>query len=382
MCTNEIIKPKIRIKVKSNNSSIPTQIDNIEKMEEDNWLEIPESFKMSKYMITTSGKLWSKHKTKIMNGSINKGGYKKIHITYDDGTSKSVLLHRLLGQIFIPNPEGKNSIDHIDRNRLNNHINNLRWASNTEQSLNQTKPLTNRRKRKVLQYDLDGTLVKEWDSITEASKYFGGIEKLAPISRVCRGERETAYGFNWKYPSIENIPDETWHKIPKMEKYYASNKGRIKKVYGMSEKLLIGCINGGYLDVYVNKKNHRLHSLICTTFNGPKPEGKYEVNHIDGNCLNNNPSNLEWTTHVQNVQHAHRIGLINNEKNAISQQKKVQKYTLDGIYICDYSSIKEAGMASNTRTDSISRVCCGKNKTAGGFKWKFVTDNLNKSSVA
>lgn len=73
----------------------------------------------------------------------NDGRYLYVKL-YKDGEklkSNHCLLHRLLGIQFIPNPENKPTIDHIDRNKLNNDLSNLRWATHLEQHANMTTTL-------------------------------------------------------------------------------------------------------------------------------------------------------------------------------------------------------------------------------------------------
>ena len=98
------------------------------------------------------------------------------------------------------------------------------------------------------------------------------------------------------------------------DRFEVSNDGHIrnattKRVYKM-------CINkAGYFQVCVSlgcrdkKKVFKIHKAVAETFI-PNPENKREVNHIDGDKQNNIVSNLEWTTHFENMQHASKTGLV------------------------------------------------------------------------
>ena len=71
----------------------------------------------------------------IKKPSLSNKGYYRLPL-YNDGKVKYFAIHRLVAQAFIPNLENKPTVDHIDRNRMNNNVSNLRWATYKEQRAN------------------------------------------------------------------------------------------------------------------------------------------------------------------------------------------------------------------------------------------------------
>lgn len=120
-----------------------------------------------------------------------------------------------------------------------------------------------------------------------------------------------------------------------------------------------------------NRKKYFVHRLVAEQYI-PNPENKPEVNHINGVKTDNRVENLEWVTRSENSKHAVNYDLC-------KQPKKVNQYNINGEFIKQWKSIKEAKIKLNLKNAHISQVCQGQRKTAGGFIWKYATDKVKLS---
>lgn len=117
--------------------------------------------------------------------------------------------------------------------------------------------------------------------------------------------------------------------------YQVSNLGRVRsfKVY-KGGKVLTLVQRKGYITVTLCKngksKIYSVHRLVAEAFI-PNPDSMREVNHIDGNKLNNDVSNLEWCTHLENMRHAFKSGLIERKPLTPEQKKYISMRTKEAI---------------------------------------------------
>lgn len=110
-------------------------------------------------------------------------------------------------------------------------------------------------------------------------------------------------------------------------------------------------------------KKYYIHRLVASAFIN-NPLNKEQVNHIDGNPLNNNVNNLEWATNTENIRHAFENKLIKTEKEVIQMNKD----TLEEIKV--FKSESEACRAMGVGQGHIWRSM-KRNGTCKGFKWKY-----------
>ena len=175
------------------------------------------------YMINREGQIKSNLTSKILKPAKLKTGYVCVGLR-KGGKSYTVRLHRLLAKAFIPNPENKPYVDHINGVRDDNRLENLRWCTNKENQnfelarINNSKALTGRKQSKeavekraktlqksigvkVNQYTLDGKYVASYNSFNEAQR----ITKVweASVRNCCIGRFKQAGGYIWKFANSE-----------------------------------------------------------------------------------------------------------------------------------------------------------------------------------
>ena len=179
---------------------------------------------------------------------------------------------------------------------------------------------------------------------------------------------------------------EIWRDIEGYEgRYKISNTGKVKSIQRqvsngtglatLPTRILKQGINyKGYPIIYLSKNSKSrtlpIHRLVAKAFI-PNPKNKPQVNHIDGNKVNNNASNLEWVTNSENQVHAYEMGLNSVTGRAGKQKRAVIQVDMKtGEYLNEYDSIAEATKAIGFVSKSNIGACCrGIKKSVGGYKW-------------
>ena len=339
----------------------------------------------SNYEISSFGNIRNKTTIYIFKPTI-KSGYYSVGIKNDKKKHVNMKVHRLVALCFIPNIDNKYTVNHKDHNKLNNNLDNLEWATTTEQNKHKRKPKKEIQElissRAIWRIDKDTNnkleyyktirMAAQWifdNNLTNITEFNNGNNIKTKISAVAQGKRITTFGYKWKYcnENENKYDNEEWKDIPcdiinERKDYKISNYGRIKNHKG---RITEGSKHAsGYLWVSIYPYSYLLHRLVAKVFIS-NPKNKEQVNHIDGNKQNARVNNLEWNTNQENQIHKIATGLSNITK-------KIIQYDLQMNKIKKFESQVEASTELNICNTSISKCCLKKQKTAGGFIFNFV----------
>jgi hypothetical protein len=271
------------------------------------------------YKISNTGKVWSIHTNSVREIKPSKSGYITVGL-WKNNKQKVHRVHRLVAHHFIPNVNNLPMVDHIDGNRDNNNINNLRWVTQEENQQNQ---------------------------------YRGG--------RYSGGE-------HIKYFEDE-IKNEVWvdatKKIPELkDKDYlmVSNLGRIryKKKNNRWNTFSIQTVcprvnNSRYPSTTIRVNNNKFsltyHKMVALCFLRPLDKGEV-INHIDSNISNCRLSNLEILTQSENIKKA----IKQDDRGINNGRSKHSKDDIHNVLYEYYFGLKSKGNISNIFKMDINTV--------------------------
>lgn len=135
----------------------------------------------NKYKVSSDGRIWSEYLNDFLKPFFSKGGYLRVKINFGD-RNKKFMVHRLVALAFVKNtnPELYIQVDHIDCDRTNNNVYNLRWVT-PKQNTQHAILLGNRDQYKYKFINSETGEILEFDTAAKACKYFGGSYQLGTI---------------------------------------------------------------------------------------------------------------------------------------------------------------------------------------------------------
>jgi hypothetical protein len=354
-------------KSKSKQSQTFTQIirdyvDTVQpSLDKSKWLP-NESWRTShisnEYFISDEGRCYSQKSKIILAATPAHNKYISYKLGGDpkNKKGKSYTAHELVMEAWVgPRPAGL-KIDHIDRDRGNNKLVNLRYVTNTINALNRGK--VHQRGKPCNEYDLQDNLIKRWERAKDAADFYKLDLRILTIK--IRGGKPYN-GSNWEYVEDE-ILGERWKQVSVATgKLEVSDHGRVRNGF-----FLANYGSGApddYRAVMVGDKKYLIHALVCEHFNGPSPGPGAIANHLDEDKANNHYTNLKWVSGIR-------------ENTEYSMARAIIKYDKLGNVLTKYASIAKVVEDTGISSTTIGRSCKGQKTVNTDYIFRYEGDTF------
>ena len=320
--------------------------------------------------------------------------------------------HQLIALMFIPNPDNKPYVNHIDGLTINNAVSNLEWVSQAENmqharrtgliSQDTQKTASDKLKVRVYQLELDGSIIKTFDSVTDADKVCSNASTICSsfLKNTKDANRHHSGGYGWCF-------EKDYIKKPnkRFADVFPELIGRTDIQY---DKLRINVINGsrplwqieldGTRIKLWNTRNEVIENIPNTSASNLWSSLKLYGNHLAGGWAWKdstyeeiiNPA-LEYVKEVPVVirnalkMHSNQkikpeiVGLlrenISTDGSIRFRTKPIVQLNLDNSFVKywsgPYKAMHELGYGRN----QIEHVLYGGGKSAKGYKWRWMTDD-------
>lgn len=317
-----------------------------------------------KYLIYDDGRIWSVYTKRFMVPTQNLLGYKRVKLG-----NKSYQLHRILAETFLKNddPSQKIYVNHIDSDPFNNDLSNLEWVTPSENSQKARKK-AGRHWNQLQEEDLEGFVLRTFESMSDCARTLG-VHRTTLQQKLMRhgGSFKTAANTTIRMMGgKKNLPSPaelTSARVVPGFKVLCTPSGLLYSAWDQMEISLHQ--TGFYLQATVrDEMGHRsteyAHRLIALAFHGTPPDSTYEVDHVNGDCLDNCAENLEWVTPAENKRRwAARL-----------EKKGVQLISRQGHIITSFDSVREAAHTRGISPDEIYHSVRSRGSSATTWRWK------------
>ncbi len=287
------------------------------------------------YEVSSFGNFRNKKKPHIyLSSTLN--GYKSCCLYKDKTNKRTVFIHRVVASTFFGVPENISmTVDHINRIKTDNNINNLQWATHSEQSINTNKRINIANLIPIISIDKDGNETK-YNSMSNVHEL-----KANEISRaIIMGIRHK--GLYWKICPIYIIPNENWKLWN--DKTEISDLGRVRRLHqtGVYYEVIPGKMNG-YMQIHKSSdRSYALHRVVAHLFQGVDiNDTNIIINHLNEDKNDNRNINLQVTTFSENLKYSklHIYEVINKITGKVTECVGVKEVSeLTGMNIKGVSS--------------------------------------------
>lgn len=297
---------------------------------------------------------------RFLSQQLNPTGYISVCLTTD--RHHTGLVHKLVGDVFVYNPDKKYSINHKDECKSNNRAYNLEWMTLAENNAYGTRAerISTSRAKCVRQYAITGELVAEFESLASISDKLGF--NIAHISSCCNkaNNRHVVHGFVWRYATSDDL-------------YGLSVKERKNIIFSLKRPVVrtvekrynCGIRQYSLAGELLNEFSSLDEASCCTGV------GKSGISRC---CLRaaTTAGGYLWR-YVENDE------LFSDyiDVDDVLYKRRIRKYTLDGSFVAEYFKLKDAMAELGVSGNKVANVCkrLVGNKTYRGFLWRYSDDD-------